>query len=258
MKHFLSQLKARNAALYYFGMVNLFCAVVCLVLSQATHVEVLGVNAFFKPAKFFLSTTIFVWTMGWLLAYLNEPRKVRVYNWVVILVFCFENGYILFRAARGELSHFNTTSPASIGLYAMMGVAISVMTLWTGYFALLFFQRKLAELQRHYVWGIRFGLLFFVIFASAGHVMATMMHHTVGAADGGAGIPFFNWSTQHGDLRIAHFLGMHSLQVLPLMGRYVSKRSIITVLLSVVYFLLVTAVFLQALISKPLMQFYLG
>ena len=42
--------------------------------------------------------------------------------------------------------------------------------------------------------------------------------HTVGAADGSAGLPFVNWSTRYGDLRIAHFFALHALQLFPLAG----------------------------------------
>jgi hypothetical protein len=42
--------------------------------------------------------------------------------------------------------------------------------------------------------------------------------HTVGAPDGGPGLPFLNWSAQHGDLRIPHFLGLHAVQIIPLFG----------------------------------------
>ena len=221
---------------------------------QVDDTTIMGINAWIKPIKFLISVAIYSWTMGWLLYYLNEPQKVKRFNLMVLIVFIFENGYILFQAARGQKSHFNFSSPATAIMYSLMGLAITLLVLWTGYFTILFFRRNLAGLSKYYLWGIRLGMLTFVIFALSAHIMASSTGHTVGAADGSPGLPFLNWSVTYGDLRAAHFFGMHALQFLPIAGFY-SNNIKLTVGLFVVYLLLCTLILMIALEGNPLFAF---
>lgn len=254
MQTFLTELRNRNRTLYYFGLVNLVGALLCLIIMRVDQTQVMNINAWIKPMKFFLSITIYSWTMGWLLYYLNDDRKVRRFNYMVLIVLIFEQAYVVIQAARGQKSHFNFSSPTTILLYSLMGVAITVLVIWTAYFAVLFFRRSFPKLPPSYVWGIRLGLAFFVIFSMAAHFMASSGGHTVGSPDGGSGLPFTNWSTRYGDLRVAHFVGMHALQILPLFGYYISRSAKTTIVVSTIYFVVTTAVFIQALMGKPLIN----
>ncbi len=251
--HFLSTLKYRNRHLYYFGWYCLVAAGFSMLMSWTTSTEVLGISAWIKPFKFFLSSAIFSWSMGWYMTYLQEERKVGIYSWVVIIVLFFETTYIAIQGGRGELSHFNNSNSFYAAMFGLMGLAITVMTLWTAYIGYLFFKKKITFIPAYYLWGIRLGIIIFVIFALQGGAMARAAAHTVGAPDGGPGLPLLNWNTQFGDLRIAHFLGMHALQIIPLVSFFLLRKTSLTLVFGILYFLLATFLLIQASMGIPLL-----
>ena len=87
--------------------------------------------------------------------------------------------------------------------------------------------------------------------------MAAILRHSIGVEDGGPGLPFVNWSTRGGDLRAAHFVGMHAFQILPLFAvlleRFAVKRAaLLTALFGIFYFGLFSLIFVEAWLGKPL------
>ena len=53
----------------------------------------------------------------------------------------------------------------------------------------------------------------------AGFTLGSMGSHWIGGDQTDAtGLPVFGWSTTGGDLRVAHFLGLHVMQALPVMA----------------------------------------
>jgi hypothetical protein len=250
--NFFTELKRRNALLFWFGVFNLVMAVICLAFMPAEETKILGVNRWLKPFKFYSSVGIMILTIGWLMYYLNEQKKVRRYSKIIAVAMFFENGLIMMQAIRNTTSHFNTTSAFNGIVFQIMGILIITFTVIVLLISISFFRQKQFLIPMAYVWGIRLGLLFFIIFSLEGGVMVGLLKHTVGSVDGGPGLPVVNWSNEYGDLRIAHFLGIHSLQLLPLFGNYISKTKDQTILFSVIYFVLCAALFLQAINGIPL------
>lgn len=251
---FLNELQVRNELLFWFGLGCLLFALVLLGISFLDDTRVLGVNAWYKPMKFALSTTMYSWAMAWFLFYLDKPGFTSYFSWAVILLLGFEILYITLQAGRGELSHFNTSSALTSNMYSLMAfaaTAVSLLTLWAG---VEFFRGDFKALPDYYLWGIRCGIFLFVIFSLQGFLMGSANGHTIGGEMGGEGLPFLNWSRLFGDLRIAHFVGMHALQIIPLFSFYLLKNTKLTLVFAALYGLLALSTLIQALLGKPLIS----
>jgi hypothetical protein len=248
---FLKELKFRNESMFYFGLICLGLALLFLILTRVTTAQVQGVNAWYKPFKFAFSVLLFSWAMSWYCHYLSNFNS-SPFNWTIIILLGFEILYIAFQAGKGQLSHFNISSPTYSLLYSLMGLAATLVTLYTAYIGALFFTQSFSDLPLYYIWAIRLSILIFVIFSFQGFLMGSRMNHSVGALNDNSNWFIIGWSKTVGDLRVSHFIGMHALQVLPLLSFYIFKNTKATVIISVLYLLLATYTLAQALKGKPI------
>jgi hypothetical protein len=253
MKEFIIELKTRNETLFYFGLLCLVFAILFFVLSKTTSTQVYNVNAWLKPFKFAFSTLLFSWTMAWYCHYLVNFNS-NLFNWFVIILLGFEIIYIAIMAGKGETSHYNTSTPFYSVMFSMMALAATLVTLYTAYIGLLFFNQSFPDLPDYYVWAIRLSIIIFVIFSFVGFAMGSSLSHTVGLENDNSNLFIVGWSKTVGDLRVAHFIGMHALQVLPILAYYLFKNKISVIILSSIYFLLALYTLLQALNGKSLVN----
>jgi hypothetical protein len=247
------QLKSRNETLFYYGLLCLVAAIVFLVLARTTNTQVYNVNAWYKPFKFAFSPFTLVWAMAWYCHYLPS-FNINVFNWSVILLLGFEIVYIAIMASQGKTSHYNVSSPFYSAMFSLMALAASLVTLYIAYIGLLFFTNSFPDLPNYYVWAIRLGILIFVVFSFEGALMGGRMSHSVGLENDNSSLFILGWSKLVGDLRVSHFIGMHALQVLPILSFYLLKNTKLTIVVGIVYGLLALFTLMQALNGKPLFK----
>ena len=250
---FIQQLSNRNETLFYFGIICFILSIAFLLLTKLTTTQLYNVNVWNKPFKFAISLGIYSWTMAWYCFYLPS-FNINLFNWTVVILWSFEIIYIAFQASKGQQSHYNISTKVYSVLYTLMALAATIVTLYTAYIGFLFFNNSFPELPNYYLWSIRLGIILFVIFSFEGFAMGSRLNHSVGALNDNSNWLILGWSKTVGDLRVSHFIGMHALQVLPIISFYLLKNTILTMCLAFVYGILALLTFIQAFQGRPLMK----
>jgi hypothetical protein len=207
--------------------------VVSLVGLAVDPTMITGAPAWMKPLKFGASVGLFCFTVAFFIGQLRRTRRfAAVCGALMAAALTVEIVMIDLQAARHTTSHFNFATPFDAMVFAVMGIGIIVVTLST---ALLLGAACVDRFSdRALGWAIRLSLLLALLGMGVGPMMTMptpeqlaaqranggrmtrIGAHTVGAPDGGPGLPVTGWSADHGDLRIAHFIGLHAMQVLVL------------------------------------------
>jgi hypothetical protein len=189
-----------------------------------------------------VSIAIYTFTLAWIFTLIPTWTKTRrIVGWTSAIVFLLEVVIIDLQAFRGTTSHFNVATPLDGVLFGVMGTAIFLQTLATVAVAVALWRHRFADPALG--WALRLGMAITIVgamtgglmtrptpaqldAARAGERMDVVGAHTVGAPDGGAGLPGTGWSTEHGDLRVAHFLGLHALQAMPIVALVLARRKV--------------------------------
>jgi hypothetical protein len=236
-----------------------------------------GAPAWLKPAKFALSIAVYVFSLAWTFTFIpGFPRTRRIVGWVTSIVMGVELAIIALQAARGTTSHFNFSTPVNAALFAVMGMAIVLQTVTSIAVAVALWRQEFRD--RALGWALRLAMIMTIIGAFSGALMtrptadqAAAAHagqpmpvigaHTVGAPDGGPGLPATGWSREQGDLRIPHFVGLHALQALPLLAVLLRRRRLssdahvrLTITAAGSYFALFAILLVQALRGQSVVR----
>lgn len=214
------------------------------------------VNVWVKPMKFMLSVALTALTTAWFAPLLPQAvRRGRTFGmlvWVLIATGGFEVAYITVQAALGQASHYNVGDPFHATMYTLMGIGAVVLTATQPWLAWLIWRQGQRGVAPAYRLGVLLGLvLTFVLGAGAGILLGG------GTPAPGPGLPVLGWSQVAGDVRVAHFVGIHAGQVLPLLGFWLAKhlprQGVPGVWLgSALWSALFAAVLMQALAGRPL------
>lgn len=195
-----------------------------------------GDPVWLKPIRFSLAFAVHLLTMVWLARLgrgVGEPlhRAFAVGLWLQIAAAVVEWLCIAVQAARGVHSHFNYATFFDHAVFTVMGWGTAVLL--AGMVACAWgvarsnahplLKRLLLGAQALAALGALAGVLMVMptaeqrVLLDQGQRLAWIGGTTVGVPSGHS-LPLFHWDLGAGDWRAVHFVGLHALQALPLLG----------------------------------------
>lgn len=230
-----------NRLITLAGLLHIALIPLLLVVMVVDPKVITGVNGWIKPLKFAISFPIYSFTVTWLLTYVEgRHRLVQIIANITGAVGIIETALITMQVVRGTTSHFNVSTVFDATVFSIMGTAITILAVVNLITVILLSLQKMDD--KVFATALRLGLVSSFIGMGVAFLMTSgptpnqlaaleaggrpmsIGAHSVGVEDGGTGLPLVGWSTVGGDLRIAHFVGLHGLQVIPLLGYLLTRR----------------------------------
>jgi hypothetical protein len=223
----IADMREGSLLVFWSAVLMTVGAVICVGLQTVDTRLINGVSVWLKPAKFFISLAIQFATVAWAMSLLPAAeRALRAVRWPILVMLFWgwaEMAYLVFRASRAEASHFNRSDAFALIAYSVMGFGAVTLTVVAGYIGY-----RLWKHRRNGLWteAASVGLIAGCILGTlAGIYLSAQTGHSVGGdVSDATGTGVFSWSTTGGDLRIAHFVGLHAAQIIPL-AALSTKRS---------------------------------
>jgi hypothetical protein len=213
------------APLYWIGLALLIISIPTWALTLLDSRQLQGVSVWLKPFKFQVSTGVYLLTLAWFMVSLPaealRTKKARYIVWGAVISGLFEVAYITVQGSLGLASHYNLSSRLFANMYTLMGIGAVVLASASLVLGILIARNKAYALPPALKLAIVLGLILTFVMGTGygGYLSAQRAGHWVGGAlsDSG-GLPLVKWSRSGGDLRVAHFFGIHAMHFIPAFG----------------------------------------
>lgn len=261
----LGRMQKVSAPLFWVGWALLVASIVTLALTVLDNRQFQGVSVWLKPFKFQLSTGVYLLTLALFMVWLPKEalrtKKAGCVIWAAVISGLFEVAYITVQGSLGLASHYNLSSRFFANMYTLMGIGAVVLASASLVLGILIARSPAYELPAALKLAVALGLILTFIIGTGfgGYLSAQRAGHWVGGVltDSG-GLPLVKWSRTGGDLRVAHFFGIHAMHFIPAFAVVLSlagttqARAVKAVWIFAALFIgFCTWTFIQALSGQP-------
>ncbi len=202
-----------QAWLGWLGLVLLVAGLVHVGVWLALGGSLTGPLSWRKPIVLGVSGGITTLSLAWVVGALPATRERAAWVRIYVVTMAIEVGLITMQTWRGVASHFNTSTPLDTAIFAAMGTLIAIASLAMIRWTWQTWRQPVSDLADHRA--RLYGMIALVGSLAVGQWMAA---HGSMVTAGVIESPAPNVYGAAGLMKVPHAVGLHAVQVLPLLA----------------------------------------
>lgn len=229
---YMAGLRQVNPAFFDMTVLSIFALLISVIGITFDQRLIAGELAWIKPLKFSLSIALYGGSLLLVSRNLKFSSALKRASCLAYAAGTIELAAIFVQVLQGVSSNFDTANAFDSAIWLLSKIAILPLASASIVMLLLLLRqdRLPSVLGSAICWGLFLAIVGFIpgfIMLLPEHIQHSYSHVTVlnAAPHHLSSMRFPGWNTVAGDLRVAHFFGLHALQIMPLLAFCLNRFS---------------------------------
>jgi hypothetical protein len=230
---FFQTLQQRNKWLYVLGCIVFVLGIISLVFLLFDSRTVNGISLWSLPFRFSIASGVYIFTIAWLTYLLNNTRVRKVITAFIFLIFSCFLAIVFIQMINERIIFISRDTPFDQLMNQLSLVLFLFFLILQMWITTLFLKQKKNMHSQHFTWGVRMGFVVFTFFLSILFAFFLFKDKNVYLEflQFERGLPF--------EIQASFYLGLHSIQIIPLLSYYLFDQKKQVVFFSIGYVVLI-------------------
>ncbi|MEN9964754.1 MAG: hypothetical protein RL582_1849 [Bacteroidota bacterium] len=230
---FVQDLQQRNKWLYVLGCIVFVLGIISLGFLLFDIRVVDGISLWSMPFRLSIGSGVYIFTIAWLSYLLNNTRFRKVITAFIFSIFSCFLAIVFIQMINQRIIFISRDTPFDQLMNQLSLVLFLFLLILQMWITTLFFKQKKNMHSQHFTWGVRMGFVVFTFFLSILFAIFLFKDRNVYLEffQFERGLPF--------EIQASFYLGLHSIQIIPLLSYYLFDHKKQVVFFSISYVVLI-------------------
>ncbi|MFZ4680667.1 MAG: hypothetical protein ACOYLP_10915 [Flavobacterium sp.] len=230
---FIQALQQRNKWLYVLGCIVFVLGIISLGFLLFDSRTVNGISLWSLPFRFSIASGVYIFTIAWLSFLINNTHFRKAITILIFILFSCLLSIVFFQLIKEHIAFIANETPFDQLLNQLSMTLFLCLLFLQIWITTHFFRQKKNMHSQHFTWGVRMGFFVFTFFL---FMLATLFLFR----DKTEGISLFQFERGLSfEIQASFYLGLHSIQIIPLLSYYLFDQKKQVVFFSIAYVVLI-------------------